>query len=247
MKTLRVLLISVLTAAVLIAIISPAMLSGVIPDSILTAAKLDEFPLLGACLDIASQLIASLKAEALPEITIVTNAIGPTFWDELSSLLMVSVLTIPVSLLLGFLLYKPLYRGPIWRTLLYVSLNLVSVMIAWIIYRHFYFSFVIEGLLIENITNQATLTLVNFVTQLVSAAAIGTLALKVVLTALATRIVVGKIIMPILGTLIRTLLFAFFMALMLLLQSDPTTYMLALPVMLVTLILSALSDWICGC
>ena len=213
MKSLRILLISLLTAAVLIAIISPGLLSGIIPESILSAARLDEFPLLGTCLDIASQLIASLKAEALPEITIVTNAIGPTFWDELSSLLMVSVLTIPVSLLLGFVLYKPLYRGPIWRTILYVSLNLVSVMIAWLIYRHFYFSFVIEGLL----------------------------------TALATRIVVGKIIMPILGTLIRTLLFAFFMALMLLLQSDPSTYMLALPVMLVTLILSALSDWICGC
>lgn len=247
MKTLRILLISLLTAAVLIVIISPTLLSGVLPESILTAAKLDEFPLLGACLGIASQLIAALRAESLPAITIVTNAIGPTFLDELSSLLMVAVLSIPVSLLLGFLLYKPLYRGPIWRTLLYVSLNLVSVMIAWIIYRHFYFNFVIEGLLIENITNQATLTLVNFVTQLVSAAAIGTLALKIALTAIATRVVVGKIIMPILGTLIRTLLFAFFMALMLLLQSDPANYMLALPVMLATLMISAISDWIFGC
>lgn len=247
MKTLRILLISLLTAAVLLMILSPALLTGILPDSLLTAAKLDEFPLLGTCLTIASQLIAALKAEALPEISIVTNAIGPTFWDELSSLLMVAVLSIPVSLILGFLLYKPLYRGPIWKTLLYVSLNLVSVTIAWIIYRHFYFSFVIEGLLMENITNKATLTIVNFITQLVSAAAIGTLALKIALTAIATRVVIGKILMPVLGTLIRTLLFAFFMALLLLLQSDPATYMLSLPVMLATLMLSAISDWIFGC
>ena len=137
--------------------------------------------------------------------------------------------------------------SPIWKTLLYVSLNLVSVMIAWIIYRHFYFSFVIEGLLMENITNQATLTIVNFVTQLISAAAIGTLALKIALTAIASRIVIGKIIMPVIGTLIRTLLFAFFMALLLLWQSDPATYALSLPVMLVTLMISAVSDWIFGC
>ena len=247
MKTLRILLISLLTAAVLIAIVSPGLLSGVMPETILTAAKLDEFPLLGTCLHLATQLISSLRAQALPEVTIVTNAIGPTFFDELSSLLMVSVLSIPVSLLLGFLLYKPLYRGPIWKTLLYVSLNLVSIMTAWIIYRHFYFSFVIEGLLIENITNQATLTIVNFVTQLVSAAAIGTLALKVALTALATRVVIGKIIMPVLGTLIRTFLFAFFMALLLLLQSDPGNCTLALPLMLATLMISAVSDWIFGC
>ena len=161
MKTLRILLISLLTAAVLIMILSPSLLSGILPDEVLSAARLDEFPLLGACLTVASQLIAALRAEVLPEITIVTNAIGPTFWDELSSLLMVAVLSIPVSLLLGFLLYKPLYRGPIWKTFLYISLNLVSVTIAWIIYRHFYFSFVIEGLLMENITNQATLTIVR--------------------------------------------------------------------------------------
>ena len=247
MKTLRILLISLLTVAVLIMILSPSLLSGILPDEVLSAARLDEFPLLGACLSVASQLIAALRAEVLPEITIVTNAIGPTFWDELSSLLMVAVLSIPVSLLLGFLLYKPLYRGPIWKTFLYISLNLVSVTIAWIIYRHFYFSFVIEGLLMENITNQATLTIVNFLTQLVSAAAIGTLALKIALTALATRVVIGKILMPVLGTLIRTLLFAFFMALLLLLQSDPATYMLALPIMLATLMISAVSDWIFGC
>lgn len=247
MKTLRILLITALTAAVLVAILSPALLSGILPESILTSAKLDEFPLLGTCLTVASQLIASLKAEIMPPLSIVTTAIGPTFLDELSSLLMVAVLSIPVSLLLGFLLYKPLYRGPIWKTLLYVSLNLVSVMIAWIVYRHFYFSFVIEGLLMENITNQATLTIVNFVTQLISAAAIGTLALKIALTAIASRIVIGKIIMPVIGTLIRTLLFAFFMALLLLWQSDPAVYALSLPLMLVTLIVSAVSDWIFGC
>ncbi|MBR5231967.1 MAG: hypothetical protein IKW00_06950 [Clostridia bacterium] len=246
MKTLRIIVIILLTAAVLLVITSPALLSGILPENILTTAKLEEFPLLGSCVEIASQLIASLKAEALPPIAVVTNAIGPTFWDELSSLLMVAVLSIPVSLLLGFLLYKPLYRGPIWKTLLYISLNLVSVMAAWIIYRRFYFTFVIEGLLMENITNTATLTVVNFLTQLISAAAIGTLALKVALAALATRIVVGKIIMPIIGTLIRTLLFAFFIALILLLQSDPTTYMLTLPVMLAALGLSAVTDWIFG-
>jgi len=247
MKTLRILLITLLTAAVLIVIISPGLLSGIVPDTVLAAARLDEFPLLGTCLNVAVQLITALKAERLPELSIVTNTIGPTFLDEISSLLMVAVLTIPVSLLLGFLLYKPLYRGPIWRTLLYISLNLVSVMVAWIIYRQFYFNFVIDGLLIENITNQATLTVVNFITQLVSAAAIGTLALKIALTALATRIVVGKIIMPVIGTLIRTLLFAFFIALMMLFTSNPSAYVLALPVMLATLILSAVSDWICGC
>ena len=247
MKPLRTILIIALTAAVLLAIASPALLSGILPESILTAAKLDEFPLLGSCVKIASQLISALKAETLPPITVVTNAVGPSFWDELSSLLMVAVLSIPVSLLLGFFLYKPLYRGPIRKTLLYISLNLVSVIAAWIIYRRFYFTFVIEGLLMENITNTATLTVVNFLTQLISAAAIGTLALKVALAALATRIVVGKIIMPIIGTLIRTLLFAFFIALILLLQSDPSTYLLTLPVMLATLGLSAVTEWIFGC
>jgi len=247
MKTLRIILIILLTAAVLLVITSPALLSGILPENILTAAKIEEFPLLGSCVKMATQLIASLKAEEMPPITVVTNAIGPTFWDELSSLLMVAVLSIPVSLLLGFLLYKPLYRGPIWKTLLYISLNLVSIMIAWIIYRHFFYTLVIEGLLMKNITNTTALTIANFLTQLASAAAIGTLALKIALAAIATRIVIGKIIMPIIGTLIRTLLFAFFIALILLMQSDINAYLLALPVMLATLGLSAISDWIFGC
>ena len=68
MKTLRILLITALTIAVLMAILSPALLSGILPESLLTAARLDEFPLLGTCLTVASQLIASLKAEIMPPL-----------------------------------------------------------------------------------------------------------------------------------------------------------------------------------
>lgn len=240
------LFIVALTVAAVLIIISPAVLQDVIPEEILNAAKLDEFPLLGTCIDIAKQLISSFKQQQLPEISIVTNALGPTFLDELSSLLMVAVLSIPVSLVLGFLLYKPLYHGVIQKILLYISHNLVSVLIAWILYRHFYFKLLIEGVLMENFTNEATLTIVNFVTQLFSAAAIGALAIKAALAMLATRIVIGKIIMPVIGTLIRTLLFAFLMAQMLLLQADPSGCILAIPLMLCTLFVSAVSDWICG-
>ena len=213
----------------------------------LNAAKLDEFPLIGSCLSIAQQFLSSLEHQTPPQIAVVTKALGPTFLDELSSLLMVAVLSIPISLALGFLLYKPLYRGVTRRVLLYISHNLVSVMLAWVLYRQFYFKYLIQGVLMQKFTDQAMLTVVNFITQLFSAAAIGALAFKALLTALATRIVIGKIIMPIIGTLIRTLLFAFLIALMLLLQNNPANYMLALPLMLITLVISGVNDWIFGC
>ena len=222
-------------------------MQGILPDRMLSAARLHEFPLLSTCLNLANQLMASVQNKTMPEITVVTDALGPAFLDELSALLMVAVLSIPVSLILGFLLYKPLYRGVFRRMLLYISHNLVSITIAWIIYRQFYFNFVIEGLLMENFTDQATLTIVNFITQFFSAAAIGALAIKTALTMLATRIVIGKIIMPVIGTLVRTLLFAFLIALLMLLQSSTGDYMLALPLMLGTLLISAVSDWIFGC
>ena len=231
----------------MLAILSPALLQGFLPEALLNAAKLNEFPLLGSCIDIAAQLIAALKQQSLPEIAVVATALGPTFLDELSSLLMIAVLSIPLSIALGFLLYKPLYRGVIRRALLYISHNLVSVMAAWILYRQFYFKYLIEGVLMQKLTDQAALTIVSFITQLFSAAAIGALAVKALLTALATRIVIGKIIMPVIGTLIRTLLFAFLIALMLLLQSNPADCIPALPLMLLTLILSGINDWIFGC
>jgi len=236
-----------LTLAVFIVILSPALLQGILPDDIIHAARMDEFPMLGSCIDIAKQLLSAIQQQTLPEVNVVTGALGPTFLDEISSLLMVAVLSIPISLCLGILLYKPLYHGVLKRALLYISHNLVSVMLAWILYRQFYFKFLIEGVLMENLTNQATLTIVNFVTQLFSAAAIGALAFKAMLAMLATRIVIGKIIMPVIGTLLRTLLFAFLIALMLLLQANPGDYILTLPMMLLTLLISGVNDWIFGC
>ena len=60
------LFIVALTVAAVLIIISPAVLQDVIPEEILNAAKLDEFPLLGTCIDIAKQLISSFKQQQLP-------------------------------------------------------------------------------------------------------------------------------------------------------------------------------------
>ena len=246
MKALRAIVICALTVAVLLAICAPSLLQGVLPQAVIEAAAMDEFPLLGTCSRIASQLISAIRGKETVSLDIVTHAIGPNFMDELLSLLMVAVLSIPVSLLLGFLLYKPLYKGMLVKGLLYISLNLVSVLIAWILYRQLYFRLLIENLIQQHITDETVQTVVNYATQLASAALLGAAAIKIALGLLAARVMLNKIILPIIGTLIRTLLFAFLMALLLLLQATPQDWTVIVPLMLVTLIVSGLSDGMFG-
>ena len=165
----------------------------------------------------------------------------------LLSLLMVSVLTIPVSLILGFLLYKPLYSGPLVRGALYCSLNLVSVMLAWVVYRQVYFPVVVQGLIEQNITDQTMQGVVSFLTQFLSAAAIGAVTIKIALAVVAAKVVLGKVVLPLIGTLVRTFLFALIVALLMLLQADITAWTIILPLILGVLIVSGLSDCAFGC
>lgn len=246
-KALRITVIVILTAAALAAILSPALLAGFLPQNVIDLMRMDEFPLLGTCTKIGSRLISTIGGGGQLSLDIVTGAIGDSFWDEALSLLMVSVLTIPVSFLLGFALYKPLYRGVIARGLLYASLNLCSVLIAWIIYRQVYFRLLIEGVIQENITDETLRNAVNYLTQFLSVAAIGAIGVKIAVAFLAAKIMVHKIILPIAGTVIRTALFAFLTALMLLLQADPAQWRVILPTMLATLLACGLSDGLFGC
>lgn len=242
MKTVRLVLIGLLTAAVVMAILSPSLLSGVLPASLVEAAGMEDFPLLGTCIRVAARVVTALRGNAAPTLEMVTESLDENFLDELLSLLMVSALTIPVSLCLGFLLYRPLYHGALRRGILYISLNLVSVMIAWMIYKQVYVRLVIDGVIMQHIADEVAQTLVNSVTQLLSAAAIGIIVVKVALAALAVKVVIGKIVLPLIGTLVRTLLFAFLVALMMLLQADVQAWTVIVPLMLATLIVSGLSD-----
>ena len=245
MKTLRIILICALTAVVVMAICAPAMLQGVVPDAVISAASIQEFPLLGACSRIAGQLVSAIRGQEHVTIDIVTNALGDNFFDELLSLAMVAVLTIPISLALGFLLYKPLYKGALTKGLLYASLNLCSVMIAWIIYRQVYFRLLIEGLIAQYIPDLTMQTVVNYLTQMVSVVVVGALAVKIAVVMVA-RVAVNKVILPLIGTLVRTILFAFFTALILLLGANTGDWTVIVPMMVVTLIVSALSDGVFG-
>lgn len=247
MKTIRIIIVLTLTAAALLLIISPVYLQGIVPAEILNAAKLEEFPLLGSCSKLALQLLSAFKKQAMPEISVIGTSLGPSWTDELSALLMVAVLSIPVSLILGLFLYRPLYCGILRRALLYISHNLVSVMLAWMLYRHFYFSPLIEGVLMKYINDQTFFTVANLLTQMLSAAAIGIIALKIAFAIIAARIVMHKIVMPLIGTVVRTLLFAFLMALLLLLPVHPAGYLPHAGVMLITLVLCGVNDWIFGC
>lgn len=206
----------------------------------------DEFPLLGTCTRVARGVIDALGGSGILTFDIVTNALGDRFADELLSLLMVAVLSIPVSMILGVLLYRPLYKGFLVRGFLYVSLNMVSVLAAWILYRQFYFRTVIEGLIAEKITDQTLQTVISYLVQFASAAMIGAVAIKVAVAFVAVKIVLNRILMPILGTLIRTVLFAFLTALLLLLKANPAAWTVIIPVMLATLVISGVTDCLFG-
>ena len=246
MNAFRLIVIILLTAAVLLAICAPSMLRGIVPDAYIDMACMDEFPLLNVCGRIARQLMDVFHGHRQITADIVTNALGDHFLDELISLLMVAMLTIPVSMLLGFLLYKPLYQGFAIKGILYVSLNLCSVMIAWIIYRQVYFRYLIEGVIKQYISDETIQAVTNYITQVASAALIGAVAIKIAVAVVAARLVLNKIVMPIIGTLIRTLLFAFFTAEIMLLQYNPDQWTVLAPMMLGTLILSGVSDSIFG-
>lgn len=246
MKVVRIVLIALLTAAVVMAILSPSLMVGILPQEIIDAASMENFPLLGTCTRIAANLVGVIQGGVPPTFGVVTDALEENFLSDLTALLMVAALSIPVSLLLGFVLYKPLYRGVLMRCVLYVSLNLVSVMIAWILYKQVYFRYLIEGLIEKNVTDETMQTAVNALTQFLSAAAIGTLVIKIALTILAAKVVIGKLVMPLIGTLVRTLLFAFLVALMMLMQADMQTWTVIVPVMLVTLVVSGVSDYAFG-
>ena len=246
MKAIRVFLILALTAAVLLVICAPALLQGVVPESLIRMASMDEFPLLTTCGRIAGQILDAMTGHGRITAEIVTNALGEHFFDELISLVMVSMLTIPVSLLLGFLLYKPLYKGLLTKGLLYISLNLCSVMIAWILYRQVYFRIVIEGLIRQYINDETLQLAVNYITQVVSAILVGAVAVKIAVALVAARVVLNKVVMPIIGTMIRTLLFAFLVAEIMLLQNNPAYWQQLAIMMLATLAISGVSDGIFG-
>ncbi|MCQ2454356.1 MAG: hypothetical protein MJ136_07445 [Clostridia bacterium] len=242
MKTVRLAIVTALSAAAILLILSPSVLSGILPPAIIDAASLTEFPLLGACTHLAESLIDAIQNHQMPEVQIVLSAIGDNIVEELMALLMVAVLSIPVSMLLGTFIYKPLYKGPFLRIPLYASLNLVSVLTAWILYRQCYFQPLIQDWLKISIPDVTVQTLVSSAMQLLSAAAIGTIAIKIALSALMAKLVIGKIIFPLIGVFIRTLLFAFITALMLLLHATPMLWTTILPLLLVTLLLSGASD-----
>ena len=119
-------------------------------------------------------------------------------------------------------------------------------MIAWIIYRQVYFRYLIEGLIQQYITDETIQTVTNYVTQMASAILVGAVAIKIAVAVVAARLVLNKVVMPIIGTLIRTLLFAFLVAQIMLLQYNPDQWMVLVPMMLVTLIVSGISDGIFG-
>lgn len=246
MKSIRVLLIFALSAAVLAAILAPGMLQGILPDEVISLLSLEEFPLLGTCVKITGQLVNVVRGYGHFTAEIITQAIGPNFLDEAVSLLMVAVLTIPVSLALGFLLYKPLYEGALTKAILYASLNLCSVMIAWVLYRQLYFRLLIQGVIQQNIPDAFLQQIANYATQLLSALLVGAVTIKIALTLVAAHIVLHKMILPIIGTFIRTLLFAFLTAELMILYHAPQDWQVVLPMMAVTLIVSGLSDGMFG-
>ncbi len=247
MKAVRWILIAVLTAAAVIMIMFPSLLAGVMPQTWLDAVSLQDFPLLRTCSALAARLIQLLHGQIAPNLAVVTESLEDHLLQGILSLLMVSVLTIPVSLILGFLLYKPLYSGPLVRGALYCSLNLVSVMIAWVLYRQVYFPTVIQGLIEKNIADQTAQNIAGALTQLLSAAAIGTIAIKAALAIVAAKLVMSKVILPLIGTLVRTFLFALIVALLMLLQADVTIWTVVLPAIVAILIIGGLSDCAFGC
>ena len=114
----------------------------------------------------------------------------------------------------------------------YCSLNLVSVMLAWVVYRQVYFPVVVQGLIEQNITDQTMQGVVSFLTQFLSAAAIGAVTIKIALAVVAAKVVLGKVVLPLIGTLVRTFLFALIVALLMLLQADITAWTIILPLIL---------------
>ena len=245
MQTFRVLLILLLTAVVLAGICVPTLLTQTVPAAA-EWVRLDEFPLLNTCGTIARKLVDAIGGHQAIHLDIVTKSIGAGFWDELVSLVVIGVLTIPVSLLLGLMLYKPLYNGLLTRGLLYISLNLCSVMIAWILYRQVYFRYLIEGVIQKLISNQTMQTIANYATQLATSLLVGAVAIKIALAVVAAHLAVSKVILPLIGTLIRTLLFAFLVSQILLLSANPAQWQILVPMMLVTLVVSGLSDGFFG-
>ena len=241
MKTVRLLIIIALTVAAILAILSPTMLAQAFPPAVTEALRLEDFPLLGSCTKIASQLISALHGGNKPTLEIVTGAIGDGFMDELLSLLMVAVLSLPVSLILAFLLYRPLAESG-WKLPLYASLYLCSMILAWALYRKVYFAGLIEGLIKDNINDQTLQTIVNYLTQLVSVAAIGVIALRIAAGLLAAKLVIGHIITPALLALLRAILFAFILALLYIWQAQPSVWQTALPLIAGAVLVSALTD-----
>ena len=241
MKTVRFIIVIALTLAAILAILSPTMLAQALPPTVTEMLRLEDFPLLGSCTKIASQLMSALHGGNKPTIEIVTSSIGEGFMDELLSLLMVAVLSIPVSLILAFLLYRPLAENG-WKLPLYASLYLCSMILAWALYRKVYFAGLIEGLIKDNISDLTLQTIVNYLTQLLSVAAIGAIALRIAAGLLAAKLVIGHVIVPALLALLRAILFAFILALLYLWQAQPSVWQTALPLIAGAVLVSVLTD-----
>lgn len=246
MKVFRWIVVGLLTAAALLVICAPVLLQRVVPPEYIQAVSLDQFPLLSTCGRIARQLANTIASHGRVTADIVVGSLGEGFWDELVALIMVAVLTIPVSMALKYTLYHPLQSGLLWTPLLYASLNLCSVLIAWVLYRQLYFRLIVEGLIEQYINEGVLQTAVNYVTQLLSAFLVGAAAIKIAMVVLAAHFVINRMVMPLIGTLIRTLLFAFLVAQILLLRENPDSLTVLACMMAATLAVSGVSDAIFG-
>ena len=100
------------------------------------------------------------------------------------------------------------------------------------------FSFSIK----DNISDITLQTIVNYLTQLLSVAAIGAIALRIAAGLLAAKLVIGHVIVPALLALLRAILFAFILALLYLWQAQPSAWQTALPLIAGAVLVSALTD-----
>ena len=82
----------------------------------------------------------------------------------------------------------------------------------------------------------------NYLTQMVSVAAIGVIALRIAAGLLAAKLVIGHIVVPALLALLRAILFAFILALLYLWQAQPSVWQTVLPLIAGALLISALTD-----
>ena len=222
--------------------IVPAWFSEPIKDNLMSSVG--NFPFLKELEEVIIRIIVAIH-ERTPNVRFEDLfKLDSDFVDQSFALIIVSLLGIAISRLIGHLLYAPVYPrsdgSVIIRFGLYASNELVSILAAWLIYQ-FLFADLFKGFVLNLPRNLDSVKgWIYYGVQAILSLGLVWCVLSFIAVGMVTGITFRKVIMPIFGSVLKTICFDAAIAALVVFTKDSSMFLACFIICVVMIILSAL-------